>query len=116
MGTKEKTTSKNIPLRISAAAIRHIDEITGYIAFIRHQPYNAIKVGDAFFETFDKIAANPFVFRECEEMATKTKMYRRAVCHSWSVIFKLLPTEIIILGIIHHSRRPVAYKALRRRR
>ena len=114
MGRQKKTTLKNPPLRISGNALRHLDEITGYIAFIHHQPLNAVKVGDAFFKTFDKIAANPFAFRECEELATKTKIYRRAVCHSWSIIFKIMADEIVILGIIHQSRRPAVFSTLRK--
>ncbi|MEO7923426.1 MAG: type II toxin-antitoxin system RelE/ParE family toxin [Chitinophagaceae bacterium] len=116
MGRQKKTAAKNLPIRISHTALRHLDERTGYIAFIHHQPMNAIKVGDAFFQTFDKIAANPFAFRECEELVTKSKMYRRAVCHSWSVIFKIIADEIIILGIIHQSRRPKTFKGLRKTR
>ncbi len=112
MGIQKKTTSKKIPLRISTNALRHLDEIMGYIAFIRQQPLTAIKIGDAFFEAFNNIAGNPFAFRECEELSTKTKMYRRAACHSWSIVFKIMPAEIIILGIIHHSRKPGAYRTL----
>lgn len=114
MGQQKKTIAKNLPLRISQAALQHINEITGYIAFINHQTLNAVKVGDALFETFDRIAVNPFAFRECEELATKKKMYRRAVCYSWSIVFKITSVEIIILGIIHQSRRPAAFKTLRK--
>jgi hypothetical protein len=42
-------------VRLSENALQNIDEITGYIAFINHQPMNAIKVGDALFEAIDKI-------------------------------------------------------------
>lgn len=114
MGRKKKTTPTNFQVRLSQNAVLNIDEITGYIAFINHQPSNAIKVGDAIFATIDKIAANPFSYRECEELPTKTKMYRRAVCLSWSVIYKITETEIIILGIIHHSRKPAVFKSLRK--
>ncbi len=114
MGRQKKTIAKTYTLRISNTALQHIDEITGYIAFINHQPLNAIKVGDALFGTFDKIAVNPLSFKECEELPTKSKIYRRAVCHSWSVIFKITGPEILIIGIIHHSRRPAAYKKLRK--
>ncbi len=78
MGTQKKTTPETYPLRISNNALQNIDEITGYIAFINHQPINAIKVGDALFKTFDKIASYPFAFKECEVLPTKTKIYRQA--------------------------------------
>jgi hypothetical protein len=41
-------------IRLSENAIQNIDEITGYIAFIKHQPMNAIKVGDAFLTLLGK--------------------------------------------------------------
>jgi hypothetical protein len=74
MGSQKETTSKNYPLRLSNNSLHNIDEITGYIVFINHQPLNAIKVGHALFKTFDKIAPNPFAFKECEALSTKTKM------------------------------------------
>jgi ribosomal protein L28 len=56
MGSQKKTTPKTYSLKISNNALRNVDEITGYIAFINHQPLNAIKIGDDLFKTFDKIA------------------------------------------------------------
>jgi plasmid stabilization system protein ParE len=106
MGDKKKTTPKTYQVRISLNALQNIDEITGYIAFINQQPLNAIKVGDSIFETIGCIANNPFAFKECEEIPTKTKMYRRAHCLSWSIIYRMIKDcEIVILGIMHQSRR-----------
>lgn len=42
MGKQEKTTTKTYEVRITTQALQNIDEITGYIAFINHQPLNAI--------------------------------------------------------------------------
>lgn len=114
MGSSKKKTPKKYPLRLSAIALRNIDEITGYIAFINNQPANAVKVGDAIFRTIDRIALNPFPFKECEEITTRTKMYRRAVCLSWIIVYKIVPAEIIVLGIIHKSRKPAMLKALKK--
>ncbi len=114
MGRQKKTTPKTYTVRLSLNALQNIDEISGYIAFINQQPLNAIKTGDAIFDTIDKIAINPFVFKECEEIPTKTKMYRRAVCFSWSIIFRIKISEVIILGIIHQSRRPSKIITLRK--
>ena len=43
---------------------------------------NAIKIGDTIFNTIDRIAENPFAFKECEELPTKNKIYRKAICKS----------------------------------
>lgn len=101
-------------IRLSDNAIRNIDEITGYIAFINHQPINAIKAGDAIFEMLDRIEHNPYSFKECELIPAKAKMYRQALCLSWYIIYKIIAPEIIVPGIIHTSRKPSKRKALRK--
>lgn len=60
MATEKKTASKTYQIKVSANALQNIDEITGFIAFINHQPSNAIKVGDAIFKTIQRIVVNPF--------------------------------------------------------
>lgn len=114
MGRQKKTIATAYEIEITQAALRNLDEITGYISFIHHQPFSSIKVGDAVFATFDKIKANPFAFKECEELATKNKIYRRAVCFSWSIIYKIGSKKIIILGIIHQSRKSSVIKKIRK--
>ena len=111
--TKEKA-SKTYSLRIAENAFQNIDDITAYIAYIKQQPLNAIRVGDKIFETIECIENNPLAFRECEEIPTKNKMYRKAVCMSWFIIYKLKTTEIVILGIIHVSRRTSRIRSLRK--
>ena len=114
MGKQKKEAPKPYQVRLSVNALQNINEITGYITFINNQPLNAIKVGDKIFETIDRIAHNPFAFRECEEIPTKTKIYRRAVCFSWLIIYKITNAEIVVLGIIHGSRRPSKIKKLKK--
>jgi plasmid stabilization system protein ParE len=114
MGKQKKTVAETYQVRISENALKNIDEITGYIAFINHEPLNAIKVGDKLIETIERIEINPLAFIECEDLQTKTKIYRRAVCLSWQIIYKITSSEIIILGIIHSSRKPSAIKPLRK--
>ena len=70
-------------IRVARKRSQNIDDITGYIAYIKHQPLNAIRVGDRIFETIDRIEQKTLAFRECEEIPTKTKIYRKAVCMSW---------------------------------
>ena len=112
MGNTKEKAPKAYSLRVSDNALQNIDDITGYIAYIKHQPLNAIRVGDKLFETIDRIERNPLTFRECEEILTKTKIYRKAVCMSWLIIYKIKSTEIVILGIIHSSRRTSRIRAL----
>jgi plasmid stabilization system protein ParE len=113
MGNAKGKASKTYPIRITDNALQNINEITGYIAFIKHQPQNAIRVGDKIFGTIERIEQNPLAFRECEEIRTKTKIYRKAVCMSWNIIFKIKASEVVILGIIHGSRRPSGIRKLK---
>ena len=48
-------------------------------------------MGDALFDTIDRIGQNPLAFRECEEILTADKIYRKAVCQSWLIIYKINP-------------------------
>lgn len=116
MGDKKETASKPYQIRVSENTLRNINEITGFIAFINQQPLNAIKVADLFYEKFERIAKNPFAFKACEAIPTKSKMYRQAICKSWLIIYKVVNTEITVLGIIHSSRKPTRIKALRNKK
>jgi hypothetical protein len=62
----------------------------------------------------DRIQQNPFQFKACEELPAKSKMYRKAICFSWLIIYKVVKTEIRILGIIHSSRNSSKIKSLRK--
>lgn len=79
-----------------------------------HEPLNAIRVGDEIFMTIDRIKKNPFAFRECEEIPTKNKIYRKAVCMSWLIIYRITPGEVVILDISHDSRKPQRIISLRK--
>jgi plasmid stabilization system protein ParE len=114
MGHQKKATSKNYEVRVSLNALQNIEEITGYIAFVKQQPLNAVKVGDALFAKIDHNSVNPFAFRECEDLPTKDKKYRRATCFSWLVVYRIREEKILILGVIHSSRRPSRIKSLRK--
>ena len=114
MGKQKKATPTAYQLRISTNALKNIDEITGYIAFVNFQPLNAIKVGDAIFSVISRIAKNPLAFRECDEIPTMAKKYRRAVCLSWLIIYKIVQFGITILGVIHVSRKPSTIKSIRK--
>jgi len=68
------------------------------------EPLNAIHVGEQIYRTIDRIGKNPFAFRECEEIPTPNKIYRKAVCLSWMIIYRINTDEVVILDIIHGSR------------
>ena len=114
MGKQTQTTTATYQIRLSDNAVQNINEITGYIAFINHQPLNAIKVGDTFFKAISKIEQNPYAAKECRLIPTKLKMYRQKRCLSWYIIYKIVAPQITILGIIHTARKPSKIKALRK--
>jgi hypothetical protein len=55
MGNTEEKAPETYSLRVTDNALQNIDDITGYIAFVKHQPLNAISVGDRIIETIDCI-------------------------------------------------------------
>jgi plasmid stabilization system protein ParE len=114
MGRAKEEAPKAYSLRLTENILQDLDNITGYIAYVKHQPLNAIRVGDEILKTIDRIEKNPTAFRECEEMPTINKIFRKAVCLSWLIIYKIKPTELVILGIIHGHRRKSKIKNLRK--
>jgi plasmid stabilization system protein ParE len=86
MGITEEEAPKTYSLRVTEHALQNINDITGYIAYIRHEPLNAIHIGDEILKTIDRIEKNPLAFRECEEIPTVNKIYRKAVCLSWLIV------------------------------
>ena len=114
MGRSKEEAPKTYSLRITEHASRNIDYITGFIAYIRHEPLNAIRIGDEIYRTIDRIKKNRLVFRECEEIPTRNKIYRKAVCLSWLIIYKIESPNILILGIIHGHRRPSRIRGFRK--
>lgn len=114
MGKTKKDTPKTYSIRLSTNALQNIDDITGFIAFVKHEPQSAMHVGDEIFATIEKIGKSPYAFRECEEIPTSSKMYRKAVCMSWLVIYRIIANEIIVHGVIHSSRVPSRIKQLRK--
>jgi plasmid stabilization system protein ParE len=114
MASPKEKAPATYKVRITENARQDINYITGYLAFINHQPLNAIRIGDALFETIDRIGQNPFAYRECEEIPTKNKIYRKAVCLSWLIIYKIKSKEVIILGIIHSARKPSRIKKFKK--
>src|SRR5450432_4865014 len=101
MGKKEKAATETGHVRILNEAFHDIDHITDFIANSNQQLLNAVKVTETIFETINKIGQNPLAYRECEQLPTKTKIYRRAVCLSWIIIYKITESGILILGVIH---------------
>jgi plasmid stabilization system protein ParE len=114
MEGKKEGIPKSYSVRITGTAHQHIENFTGYIAYINHQPLNATRVGEAIFDTIERIGQFPFMFRECEEIPTKSKIYRKAVCLSWLIIYRIKGKEVTILGVVHGSRRASKIRELKR--
>ncbi|MEO6721005.1 MAG: type II toxin-antitoxin system RelE/ParE family toxin [Ferruginibacter sp.] len=112
MAKKEETTPQIIKVKVLAAALLDIEQIADYIAVINQQPLNAIYVAESIWQTIEKIGVNPLSFKECIQIPTKRKIYRQAICLSWLIIYKVTTTEILILAIIHGSRKPSKIKSL----
>jgi plasmid stabilization system protein ParE len=114
MAVKKEKTSGSYTLRITENAYQHLDDIAEYLAYIKHQPLNAIKVIDAIFQLFEQIANNPYQFKECEELKTTDKIYRIVSCKNWLIIYKIAKNKVIILGVIYGKRHPKKIKKLRK--
>jgi len=102
-------------LRITNNALDNVEEILFYIEFVEYSPANAEKVKQKILRTIkNNIHKHPLSYKVCEEIPTKTKIYRKALCFPFWIIYKVKSFEIIILAIIHTSRAPNKIRALRK--
>jgi plasmid stabilization system protein ParE len=114
MGSKKKAAVEACRVRVTDKAEKDKEKIISFIAEKRNQTLNAVRIADAIQRRFARIGHNPWAFKECEEIPTVSKMYRRATCYSWSIVYKITRTEVIILGVIHQSTKASRIRALRK--
>ncbi|CAN5818875.1 hypothetical protein BH10BAC2_BH10BAC2_26980 [soil metagenome] len=114
MVKKEERASQARKIRVSNSAYKNINDLVDFIAFTQQQPFNAVKVGETIENTIEKIGINPYVYKECEQLPTSTKIYRQCACLSWLIIYKITPKEILILSVIHGAVNPVKIKKLKK--
>ncbi|MFD2942524.1 type II toxin-antitoxin system RelE/ParE family toxin [Flavobacterium notoginsengisoli] len=113
MGRKKIENTKQYTLDISENYFQNLEEIVDYITFEKHQPLNAIKVGNGINKTMVKIIENPLIYSECENLPTKSKIYREATYKTWLIIFKVKNYHITILGVLSGKRKSSSFKKLR---
>ena len=102
-------------LRITNNALDNIEEILFYLEFVEYSPKSAELIKKKLVSTIKKnILPYPLSFKECDEIPTKTKIYRKALCSPYWIIYKIKPFEIVVLGVIHTSRAPSKIKVLRK--
>jgi plasmid stabilization system protein ParE len=113
MGREKAENPKQYTLEISEKYFQNLEEIVDYIAFEKHQPLNAIKIGNGINKVMNKIIHNPLIYSECENIPTKTKIYREATYKTWLIIFKLKNSHITILGVLSGKRKTSSFKKLK---
>lgn len=114
MGKEKTRNNEAYTLTIKANYFRNIEQIVNYIAFEQKQPLNAIKVGEGIHQTMLKIKKNPLIYAVCENIPTKTKIYREARYKTWLIIFKIKNMELIILGVLSCKQKPSQFNKLKR--
>ena len=112
MGTETETNPKSYTLIIKKTFYNNLDQIVNYIAFVQKEPLNAVKVGDGIINTMNKIIENPMIYSECENIPTKTKIYREARYKTWLIVFKVKTNQVTILGVLSSKQKPTAFKKL----
>ncbi|MWB96614.1 hypothetical protein GON26_19805 [Flavobacterium sp. GA093] len=113
MGREKAENSEQYKIIVSENYCLNLEEIVDYIAFEKHQPLNAIKIGNGINRTMNKIIHNPLIYSECENIPTKTKIYREANYKTWLIIFKIKGYQITILGVLSGKRKTSSFKKLR---
>ena len=96
----------NFQVVLSENAVNEFEEIIEYIAYVNHQPLNAISIGEEFIELIEKIASNPFPYKINPYKSVLNENYKYINFYNWMVFFRIIEDSIEIQGIIHGSRRP----------
>ena len=110
---KEKTTDiEAYSLIIKDRYYDNLEQIVDYIAFVQKQPLNALKVSDGISNAMSKIIDNPLIYAECENIPTKTKIYREAGYKSWLIVFKVKASKVTILAVLSGKQKPSEFKKL----
>jgi plasmid stabilization system protein ParE len=114
MGTRNTENKKAYTLVIADKYYDNLRQIIYYIAEKQKQPLNAINVAKGINKTMSKIIDNPLAYAECENIPTKTKIYREAGYKSWLVIFKVKSKQVTILGVLSGKQKAATFKSLTR--
>ena len=113
MGKEKIGDSSSYALIISQRYYDDLEQIVDYIEFVKLQPINAIKVGDGIQKTMNKIILNPTIYAECENIPTKSKIYREAGYKCWLIVFKLKGQIVTILGVLSGKRKSSTFKKIK---
>ena len=114
MGPGNTENTETYSLVITDQYYDNLKQIIYYIAVKQKQPLNAVKVAEGINKTMNKIIENPLIYAECENIPTKTKIYREAGYKSWLIIFKIKASEITILGVLNGKQKPTDFKKITR--
>ncbi len=99
-------------LRWTGNAVGQLKAATDYLEQFSEKSANELL--NELIGFVDTLPAMPLRFPECPYLRTKDKIYRNALWDKYRIIYKVLPDEVIVLGIIHVSRNPGEIKKLRR--
>lgn len=112
MGAGNKQNSEPYSIVVSEQYYDNLKQIVLYIALKQKQPLNALKVAEGINKTMSKIVENPLIYAVCENIPTKTKIYREAGYKSWLIIFKVKAHKITILGVLNGKQKPSTFRKL----
>jgi len=96
----------------SKNATKNLKDVNEYIK--QDSPQNASKVTKEIIELSKSLNHSPFRFEECEELKTKTKIYRKATYAPFKIIYKVKANRVEVLAVFHSSQNPKRLKALRK--
>ena len=86
-------------LKISAVARDDLRELYRF-GFITWGERKADEYRDALLEHFGLLCENPFMFQSVDDIK---EGYRRSVCKSHSVYYRVSETEVEIMAVIKHQ-------------
>jgi plasmid stabilization system protein ParE len=113
MGIRNSENQETYSLVVNDKYFTDLRKILDFIAIKQNQPVNAIKISIGINAAMNKIVLSPTIYAECENIPTKSKIYREAVFKTWRIIFKIKGEIIMILRVISGKRKPSNFRKLK---
>lgn len=110
MGKGNTDDKRTYTLIVTDKYYADLKQIIYYIAEKKKQPLNAINVSKGINSAMSKIVDNPLIYAQCENIPTKTKIYRETRYKSWLIIFKVKASQVTILAVLSDKQKTFVFQ------
>lgn len=95
--------SQTLEVAVSDMALKSLEQIYEY--GIETFAYAAAMVFiEELIKLIEQLSENYLLHPECRYIVTKSKMYRNVIHGGYNIIYRITPTRVEVLNVLHNSR------------